>query len=61
MRPPQGEAINFRPAGQNAYVLPGAERRWHPAPGSAKIGTGAALRLTAVTQAGPMEQTLAVQ
>ncbi len=56
-----GTAVTLRPVAQNPYVLPGAERHWRPAQAPAgKLIAGAALRLTATTQSGPMEQSVTV-
>ena len=57
---PDGSTVALKPVAQNAYVLPGAERRWRPEKAPARIAAGGAVRLTATTQAGPLEQTIAL-
>lgn len=58
---PDGATIALRPVAQNPYVLPGAERRWRTVQGSAsRLTGGSSLRLTAITQGGTMEQTVAL-
>ena len=59
---PDGRSVALRPAGDNPYVLPGAERSWLPAAGAPQLRAppGGALRLTVSSQAGPMEQAISL-
>jgi P pilus assembly chaperone PapD len=54
-----GTTVAIHPVAQNPYILPGAERRWRPLQNAAgRLTIGAAVRLIAATQSGPMEQTI---
>ncbi len=57
---PDGRSLSLRVATDNPYVLPGAERHWLLPRGAPQppLQPGQALKLTASSQAGPMEQTI---
>lgn len=59
-RLPDGSNVAFRPVADNPYVLPGAERTWVSPPNARMpaIAPGALLRLSAASQAGPIEQSV---
>lgn len=56
---PNGRSLTLHPVAQNPYVLPGIERRWEPLQGAAgRLTDGVVARVSFITQAGPMEQSV---